>query len=107
MGMIGLKVRDDAYDRLKWLKTRFEFVHEKPFSWDDFFNAITKDSLLIIAQVLQRKGGGSMEMDDILRILSGEQFDAGSVITMYRELGLAQDRQAVRRGDRKSGSDPS
>lgn len=86
MGMIGLKIKDETYEKLKWLKTRFEFVHEKSFSWDEFFEAIAKDSLLIIAQTLQRKKKGAFSIDDILKILSGTVLDSESVMQMYREL---------------------
>lgn len=71
MGTIGLKIKDRTYDRLKWLKTRFEFVHETAMSWDEFFDRVSRDVLLILAYDLKEKGGGKVSTDDIFSILSG------------------------------------
>ena len=52
MSKIGLKIEPETYERLKWLKTRFDFVYETNMTWDELFQAIVKDSLLILAQFL-------------------------------------------------------
>lgn len=77
MATIGLKIKDTTYDRLKWLKTRFEFVHEKSMSWDEFFERVSRDVLLILAHDLKVKNRGNISAEGILAIISGEknQFD--------------------------------
>ncbi len=71
MGTIGLKIKDHTYDRLKWLKTRFEFVHETTMSWDEFFDRVSRDVLLILAYDLKEKGKGKVSAEDIFSILTG------------------------------------
>lgn len=71
MAKIGLKIDGMTYERLKWLKTRFEFVYENNISWDEFFQAIVEDSLLILAQDLIKLKKGKLTMNEILEILSG------------------------------------
>lgn len=74
MATIGLKIRDNTYNRLKWLKTRFEFVYEKSMSWDEFFEKISRDALLILAYDLREKNGGRISTEDLVSILSGSSF---------------------------------
>lgn len=71
MGKIGLKIEPQTYEKLKWLKTRFDFVYESNMTWDEFFQAIVRDSLLILAQDLKNTRKGKITMDEILDILSG------------------------------------
>ncbi|EQB69215.1 hypothetical protein [Cuniculiplasma divulgatum] len=71
MSKIGLKIDGMTYERLKWLKTRFEFVYENNMSWDEFFQAIVKDSLLILAQDLINLKKGKLTVNEILELLSG------------------------------------
>lgn len=76
MATIGLKIRDTTYDRLKWLKTRFEFVHENSMSWDEFFERVSRDVLLILAHDLKVKNRGNITAEGILSIISGEKSQA-------------------------------
>lgn len=78
MGTIGLKIKDRTYDRLKWLKTRFEFVHETTMSWDEFFERISKDVLLILAYDLKERSDGKVSAEDIFSILTGNKEKSGS-----------------------------
>ena len=71
MSKIGLKIEPETYERLKWLKTRFDFVYEANMTWDEFFQAIVKDSLLILAHDLKNLKNGKITVDEILSILSG------------------------------------
>lgn len=73
MATIGLKIRDSTYSRLKWLKTRFEFVYESSMTWDEFFDRISRDALYILAQDLKEKGGSQLSVENLLSILSGSQ----------------------------------
>lgn len=76
MGTIGLKIKDRTYDRLKWLKTRFEFVHETTMSWDEFFERISRDVLLILAYDLRERSDGKVSAEDIFSILTGNRKEA-------------------------------
>jgi hypothetical protein len=71
MSKIGLKIDGMTYDKLKWLKTRFEFVYENNMNWDEFFQTIVKDSLLILAQDLINLKKGKVTVNEIMEILSG------------------------------------
>lgn len=71
MPKIGLKIDAETYERLKWLKTRFEFVYETNMTWDELFHAIVKDSLLILAQDLKNLKNGKITVEEILSILRG------------------------------------
>ena len=71
MSKIGLKIEPETYERLKWLKTRFDFVYEANMTWDEFFQAIVKDSLLILAHDIKNLKNGKITVDEILSILSG------------------------------------
>ncbi len=71
MSKIGLKIEPETYERLKWLKTRFDFVYEANMTWDEFFQAIVKDSLLILAHDLKNLKNGKITVNEILSILSG------------------------------------
>ena len=75
MSTIGLKIKDSTYERLKWLKTRFEFVHESTMSWDEFFERLSKDVLVILAQDLKEKSGEKISLDNLLSIVSGTVSD--------------------------------
>lgn len=71
MPKIGLKIEPETYEKLKWLKTRFEFVYETNLTWDELFQAIVKDSLLILAHDLKNSKSGKITVNEILSILSG------------------------------------
>ncbi len=71
MSKIGLKIEAETYERLKWLKTRFDFVYETNMTWDELFQAVVKDSLLILASDLTNLRNGKISVDEILSILSG------------------------------------
>ena len=71
MSKIGLKIEPETYEKLKWLKTRFDFVYETNMTWDELFQAIVKDSLLILAQDLNNMRNGKITVNEILGILSG------------------------------------
>ncbi|MHB8561358.1 MAG: hypothetical protein ACYDAP_09415 [Thermoplasmataceae archaeon] len=71
MSKIGLKIEAETYERLKWLKTRFDFVYETNVTWDELFQAVVKDSLLILASDLTNLRNGKISVDEILSILSG------------------------------------
>lgn len=71
MATIGLKIKDTTYDRMRWLKTRFEFVYEKSMSWDEFFEKISRDAIMILAYDLKERNKGKVSMDDIISILHG------------------------------------
>ena len=71
MSKIGLKIEPETYERLKWLKTRFDFVYETNMTWDELFQAIVKDSLLILAYDLKNLRNGKITVNEILSILSG------------------------------------
>jgi hypothetical protein len=71
MSKIGLKIEPETYEKLKWLKTRFDFVYETNMTWDELFQAIVKDSLLILAQDLKNLRNGKITVNEILGILSG------------------------------------
>ncbi|MCL5881435.1 MAG: hypothetical protein M1592_02490 [Candidatus Thermoplasmatota archaeon] len=71
MSKIGLKIEPETYERLKWLKTRFDFVYETNMTWDELFQAIVKDSLLILAQDLKNLRNGEITVNEILSLLSG------------------------------------
>ena len=71
MSKIGLKIEAETYERLKWLKTRFDFVYETNVTWDELFQAVVKDSLLILASDLTNLRNGKISVDQILSILSG------------------------------------
>ena len=71
MSKIGLKIEPETYEKLKWLKTRFDFVYETNMTWDELFQAIVKDSLLILAYDLKNLRNGKITVNEILSILSG------------------------------------
>ena len=71
MSKIGLKIEPETYEKLKWLKTRFDFVYETNMTWDELFQAIVKDSLLILAHDLKNLRNGKITVNEILSILSG------------------------------------
>ena len=71
MSKIGLKIEAETYERLKWLKTRFDFVYETNMTWDELFQAVVNDSLLILASDLTNLRNGKISVDEILSILSG------------------------------------
>ena len=71
MSKIGLKIEPETYEKLKWLKTRFDFVYETNMTWDELFQAIVKDSLLILAHDLKNLKNGKITVNEILSILSG------------------------------------
>ncbi len=71
MSKIGLKIEAETYERLKWLKTRFDFVYETNVTWDELFQAVVNDSLLILASDLTNLRNGKISVDEILSILSG------------------------------------
>lgn len=99
MGMIGLKIKDRTYDRLKWLKTRFEFVHETSMSWDEFFERISRDVLLILAYDLKERSEGKISSEDILAILSGSSGKSEKGDKEDTELFSMMTRDAVQSGD--------
>ena len=50
MSKIGLKIEPETYERLKWLKTRFDFVYETNMTWDELFQAIVKVNVYILSR---------------------------------------------------------
>lgn len=115
MSMIGLKIKDRTYDRLKWLKTRFEFVHETTMSWDEFFDRISRDVLLILAHDLREKNGGKVSAEDIFSILVGnkgiesEKSEGSELFSMISSDAFQQDEffnslSSLKGSARKNGS---
>jgi len=91
MTKIGLKIDLPTYERLKWLKTRFDFVYETNMTWDEFFQAIVKDSLLILAQDLRNSRNGKITMNEILNILSGSDHNLNEELKSHMiKSGLIQ-----------------
>ncbi|MCL4345716.1 MAG: hypothetical protein M1375_04205 [Candidatus Thermoplasmatota archaeon] len=71
MTKVGLKIESGTYEKLKWLKTRFDFAYEYSLSWDEFFQAIVKDGILILAQDLMNSRNGNLKVEEILNLLTG------------------------------------
>ncbi|MGP6206470.1 hypothetical protein ACNF42_00320 [Cuniculiplasma sp. SKW3] len=72
MGKIGLKIESSTYEKLKFLKTRFDFVYEYNLSWDEFFQAIVRDSIFILAQDILNSKNGELKLDEIFDLLVGK-----------------------------------
>ncbi len=52
---VSIKVSDDLYAKLKWLKTRYQAVKEKDMTWDEFLQSVIEDNLILLAYLITRK----------------------------------------------------
>ncbi|MGP6239108.1 hypothetical protein ACNF40_01665 [Cuniculiplasma sp. SKW4] len=86
MGKIGLKIESSTYEKLKFLKTRFDFVYEYNLSWDEFFQAIVRDSIFILAQDILNSKNGELKLDEIFDLLVGKDQELRKYVKSHKNI---------------------
>ncbi len=51
---VCVKMSDNVYSKLKWLKNRYQAIKEEDLTWDEFIKSVVEDNLLL-AYYLKRK----------------------------------------------------
>lgn len=76
---VSVKVSDEVYAKLKWIRNRYQTVEGKDLSWDDFFNKVLEDTLIPLAMKLQKKNP-SMELNSLLSFLMGSYLSIPEIL---------------------------
>ena len=84
------------YRKLKWLKNRYQSVNQQDMSWDEFFNDVIEDNMIILAYKIKRKTP-DLTLEAIQALLFGSYMSIDEIATEDRKLLMKQ--LGITRGD--------
>lgn len=93
---ISVKLSEDMYRKLKWLKNRYQSVNQRDMSWDEFFNDIIEDNMIILAYKIKKKTP-DLTLEAIQALLFGSYMSIDEIATEDRMLLMKQ--LGITRGD--------
>ncbi len=86
---VSVKVSEDVYLKLKWLKNRYQAIKEKDLTWDEFIKSVIEDNLLLLAYYFKRKVP-DMSVESAQAFLFGSYFSLDEIVDDDRKMLMEQ-----------------
>ena len=77
---VSVKMSDEVYAKMKWMKNRYQAVQGKDLTWDDFLSKVLEDALIPLAYSLGKKNP-EIPLDSIMSFLLGSFFSIPEVLS--------------------------
>ncbi len=84
---VSVKVSDDVYGKLKWLKNRYQTVKGKDMTWDAFLQSVIEDNLIILAYLFTKKVP-TMSLEEAQSFLLGSFYSINEIMNEDRKMIL-------------------
>ncbi len=76
---VSVKISDEVYAKLKWMKNRYQAVQGRELTWDAFLSKVLEDAIIPLAHSFKKKNP-DMSMESIFTFLLGSFFSIPEVL---------------------------